>query len=346
VSRFRRASLEGFAPYVPGFQPRDGEDWLKLNTNESPLEPSPHVRAAIEAAASQLRLYPDPTQEELREALAAAHGLHPYQVIAGNGADEVLAMAVRAFVARGAKAAFLTPSYSYIAAILATNDVDGEAHEFNAGFQLPAGFISSTAALKFVTNPNSPSGTLLPLGDIAELCAASAGVVLVDEAYVDFAPRNAVELLDDHPNLLLVRTMSKSYALAGLRIGFALAARDVIADLATVKDSYNLGRLQLAAATAAVRDSAHWQAAVEQTIANRESLSGALRDRGWEVLPSAANFIFAIPTRPAREVYEALLDQRVLVRYFDKPGIDHGLRISIGTSTDSGRLLAALDTIA
>jgi histidinol-phosphate aminotransferase len=304
------------------------------------------VSAAIEAAAPQLALYPDPTQLELRETIASAYGVHPYQVIAGNGADEVLAMAIRAFVPRDGRAAFLEPSYSYIRAILATNDADGEAHTFDPGYRLPHDFIASAATLKFVTNPNSPTGTLLPLEDIAALCAASPGVVLVDEAYVDFAPRDALGLLDAHPNLLLVRTMSKSYALAGLRVGFAFAARDVIADLATVKDSYNLGRLQLAAATAAVRDRNHWRRAVEATIANRETLSAELRRRGWEVLPSAANFVFAIPPRPARSIYEALLDDHVLVRYFDKPGIDHGLRISIGTAADTARLLAVLDSIA
>jgi histidinol-phosphate aminotransferase len=345
VSRFRKPSLEGFEPYVPGLQPADGERWVKLNTNESPLPPSPNVATAIAAAAADLRLYPDPTQRALREAIADACDVSPEQVVGGNGGDEVLAMAVRAFVPRGGRAAFLTPSYSLVPALLGINDVEAEPHPYEPDFTLPASFLASDAPLRFVTNPNSPSGTLLPPEAVDEVCARASGVVVVDEAYVDFAPRSCLELLPRHGNLLLLRTLSKSYALAGLRLGFALGAPELIADVVTVKDDYNLGRLQLAAGVAAVGDREHQRRIVRLVVESRERLTDELRRRDWNVLPSGANFVFAIPPRPAREVYEGLLARRVLVRFFDRPGVDHGLRISVGTWDDCQALLAAIDSL-
>ena len=196
-----------------------------------------------------------------------------------------------------------------------------------------------------MVNPNSPTGTLLPLDDIAELCRQSRGVVLLDEAYVDFSPRSGLEILDAHPNLLLVRSFSKSYALAGLRVGFAIGSPDLVADLWAVKDICNLGRLPLAAAAAALGDIDYWRHCVDEVIANREELSEELSARHWEVLPSGANFIFASPPTPAADLYQALLDRKVLVRYFDRPSVRHGLRISIGTWEQCQALLSALDQI-
>jgi histidinol-phosphate aminotransferase len=343
VSRFRKPSLAAFEPYVPGIQPPDGERWVKLNTNESPYPPSPAVLAAITAAARDLRLYPDPLQREMRQAIADACDVRPEQVIGGNGGDELLAMAARAFVARGGRAAHLEPSYSLVPALLRINDVEPEPHAFEPDFSLPESFLASAAPLKFVTNPNSPSGTLLPLEAVAEVCQRAPGVVLLDEAYVDFAPRTGLDLLPRFDNLLLVRTMSKSYSLAGLRLGFAIGSPDLIEDLVAVKDDYNLGRLQLAAGAAAVGDRDTWRRTVRAVVESRERLTAELRRRDWEVLPSAANFVFAIPPRAAREVYEHLLARRVLVRWFDRPGVDHGLRISVGAWEDCEALLSALD---
>jgi histidinol-phosphate aminotransferase len=343
MSRFRKPSLEGFEPYVPGIQPADGDMWVKLNTNESPFPPAAGVAAAVADQVTLLPLYPDPAQTALRQALSEVFDVATEQVVGGNGADEVLAMAVRAFVPRGGRAAYLEPSYTLVPKLLAIYEVEGEEHAFDDGYRLPAAFVDSDAALKVVVNPNSPTGTLLPLDDIAELCRRSPGVILLDEAYVDFSPRSGLEILDRHPNLLLVRSMSKSYGLAGLRVGFAIGGPELIADLWAVKDICNLGRLPLAAASAALRDRDAWRFTVERVIENRERLSDDLGSRGWEVLPSGANFIFATPPRPAASVFEDLTARRVLVRYFTRPSVANGLRISIGSWEQCQALLDALD---
>jgi histidinol-phosphate aminotransferase len=343
VSRYRKPSLEGFEPYVPGLQPADGEAWVKLNTNESPYPPAPSVAEAVAEQVQRLPLYPDPGQTEMRQALSEVFDVTPDQVVGGNGADEVLAIAVRAFVPRGGRAAFLEPSYTLVPKLLAIHEVEAEEHAFADGYRLPQGFIDSDAPLKFVVNPNSPTGTLVPLEEITDLCRRSAGVVVLDEAYVDFSPRSGLEILEQHPNLLLVRSMSKSYSLAGLRVGVAIGSADLVADLWTVKDICNLGRLPLAAATAALRDRDHWRRGVEQVIESRERLGDELRSRGWEVLPSGANFVFAVPPRPAVDVYQELTARRILVRHFPRPSVAHGLRISIGTWAQCQALLDALD---
>jgi histidinol-phosphate aminotransferase len=343
VSRFRKPSLEGFEPYVPGLQPADGESWVKLNTNESPYPPAPGVAVAITEQVNRLPLYPDPSQTELRRALSEVFDVTPDQVVGGNGADEILAIAVRAFVPRGGRAAFLEPSYTLVPKLLAIHEVEPEEHAFADGYHLPPGFVESDAPLKFVVNPNSPTGTLVPLEEIADLCRRSPGVVLLDEAYVDFSPRSGLEILDQHPNLLLVRSMSKSYGLAGLRVGVAIGSVDLVADLWTVKDICNLGRLPLVAAAAALRDRDHWRRTVEQALQNRGRLSDELRARDWEVLPSGANFIFGVPPRPAADVYQELAARRVLVRHFPRPSVEHGLRISIGTWDQCQALLDVLD---
>jgi histidinol-phosphate aminotransferase len=328
---------------VPGIQPPDGEGWVKLNTNESPHPPSPAVAAALATVADSLRLYPDPTQRHLREAAAQAFDVGPEQVVGGNGADEVLAMAVRAFAAPGEGAAFLDPSYSLVPALLQINGVRPEAHAFGPGYTLPKSFIESPARLKFLTNPNSPTGTLVGLDAVAEVCRASSGVVVLDEAYADFAPHTGLAILDEHPNLLVVRSMSKSYGLAGLRVGLAVGSEELVGDIWAIKDICNLGRPQLAAAAAALGDRAHWRQTVEEVRQNRTRLTQELAQRGWEVLPSAANFVFTTPPRPAAEVYRELLSRRVLVRYFDRPLLRHGVRISVGTWEQCEALLAAVD---
>jgi histidinol-phosphate aminotransferase len=346
MSRYRKPSLEGFEPYVPGLQPGDGEDWTKLNTNESPFPAAPGVAQAIAEQVERLRLYPDPLQTQFRLAVSQTYDVSPDQVVGGNGGDEVLAMAVRAFASRDRRAAYLEPAYTLVPKLLLINEVEGEEHAFADGYRLPTSFIESEAALKFVVNPNSPTGTLLPLEDIAELCRRSRGVVLLDEAYVDFAPNSGLQILDQYPNLILVRSMSKSYGLAGLRVGFAIGRADLVGDLWAVKDICNLGRLPLAAATAALQDRAHWRRTVEVVVENRERLTSELSSRGWKVLPSGANFVFATPARPAMDVYRELTEQRVLVRHFPRPSVAHGLRISIGTWEQCQALLDALDGLS
>lgn len=348
---FRKPALEGFAPYVPGFQPPDAEGWVKLNTNESPFPPSPAVLRAIAAEAGYLNLYPDPEQKAFRAAAAQAFDLGADEVVAGNGGDELLGMAVRAFVPAGSRVAVLGPTYTLMPALARIAEVEVEAHSWPASFDgVPDSFTRSDAPLKYICNPNSPTGTFIALEQVAALCAASPGVVLLDEAYVDFAPDSGLSILGGCPNLLLVRTMSKAYSLAGLRLGFAIANTDLMADLWSVKESYNVGRLPLAAAVAALMDVEYHDGCVGQIRANRARLATELRARGWEVLEPAGNFIWGYPDgrRDAgnMDVYDALFERKVLVRRFDigEPG-GWGYRVTIGTWDQCQALLDALDAI-
>ena len=345
MSTYRKASLQGFHPYVPGFQPPDGEGWVKLNTNECPFPPSPRVAAAVTAASARLQLYPDPTQRELREAGARALDVSPDQLVFGNGADEVLAMAVRAFVPRGGAAAHLDPSYSLVPPLLAINDVELELHPITADGGLPESFLQSRAPLRFITNPNSPTGAVFAAEFIAEACERASGVVVVDEAYVDFAPDSVLDLLPSFDNMLVVRTMSKSYSLAGLRLGFAVGAPALVEDILAVKDPSNVDRLAMAAGIAALDDREHWQDSVATVVASRQRLTEALRERGWDVPESGANFVFGRPPRPAADVYRELFERRVLVRHFDRPGLADRLRVTIGTWDECEALLRALDSV-
>jgi histidinol-phosphate aminotransferase len=251
---------------------------------------------------------------------------------------------VRAYVVKGGNVAYLEPSYSLIPPLLRINEVIGDPHPFADGYTLPDSFLASRAPLKFITNPNSPTGTLLPLDAVVAACRASRGVVVLDEAYVDFAPASGLAVLSELPNLLLARTMSKSYSLAGLRLGFAIGSTELIDDLRAVKDPSNVSRPAQVAGIAAFEDQAHWRRCVDEVLANRQRLTDELRARRWDVLPSAANFVFAVPSRPAAEVFTELHSRRVLVRHFDGPGLSQGLRISIGTWPECQALLDALDT--
>jgi histidinol-phosphate aminotransferase len=348
---FRKPSLEGFAPYVPGFQPPDGEGWVKLNTNESPFPPSPAVLRAIGAEAGHLNLYPDPEQTAFRAAAAEALGVRPEQVLAGNGGDELLAMAVRAFVPTGSRLAVLGPTYSLMPALAHIAEVELEEHRWPPAFDaVPAAFATSDAPLKYLCNPNSPTGTFIPLDQVVNLCRRSPGVVLLDEAYVDFAPDSGLASLAGCPNLLLVRTMSKSYSLAGLRLGYAIAGRELMAELRLVKDSYNVGRLPLAAAVAAFGDPSYRDECVGHLRANRARLASELRVRGWELLEPGGNFVWGYPGGRRDEgnvdVFEHLYANKVLVRRFDLGNpAGSGYRITVGTWEQCQVLLDALDAM-
>jgi len=341
-----RKGLAGFEPYVPGEQPPDGEGWVKLNTNESPLPPSPRVVAAIKkAAGDSLRLYPSPTAAPARRAIAKRFGLDPAQVTVANGGDELIEMCFRAFADAGDRVAYPTPTYPLFEPLCRIHGASPSTHPIELPFELPPGLASDSAPLKFIVNPNSPTGALFDQGAIEAVVAASPGVVAVDEAYVDFAPRSCLGLLASHDNLVLLRTFSKSYGLAGLRIGFALGDAAVIAALDAVKDSYNVDRLAIVAAAAAIQDDRYHQRLVDEVVANRAALSEALTGMGFEVVPSAANFVFVKPPRPAAEVASALRERKILVRHYDREPIAGWFRITIGTAQQHEKLLETLKEI-
>jgi histidinol-phosphate aminotransferase len=343
-----RRALEGFRPYVPGEQPPDGEDWVKLNTNESPLPPSPKVIAAIRAAAGDsLRLYPSPTAAPARRAVAQHLGLEPAQVAMGNGADDLIEMCMRAFAGAGDRVAYSTPTYPLFEPLCRIHDAIAAPHAAAADRTWTDPFVYDPAPLKFVVNPNSPTGAWVDGAAVERIVSVSRGVVVLDEAYVDFAPESRIDLLRRHHNLVILRTLSKSYALAGMRIGFALGSAELIAALDTVKDSYNLDRLAIVAATAAIQDEEHHRAIVDHVVSERSWLEQQLRDLGFGLTPSAANFAFVRPPAgsSAAAVADALRERRILVRHYDREPIAGWFRITVGTRIQHERLLAALKEI-
>jgi histidinol-phosphate aminotransferase len=345
---FLKKALRGFEPYVPGEQPPEGEGWIKLNTNESPLPPSPKVIEAIkDAAGASLRLYPSATAAPARAAIAAHLDLNPEQVVLGNGADELIEMCFRAFVGRGDDVAFPTPTYPLFEPLCHIHEAIPAPHPTDEGWTWTKALTDDRATLKFIVNPNSPTGTWMPEAAVEEVVAGSHGVVVLDEAYVDFAPESCLGLLQKHRNLLILRTFSKSYALAGMRVGFGLGDADLIAALAAVRDSYNMDRLAIVAAVAAIQDEDHHRKIVEHVVAERAWLAEQLREVRFDVAPSAANFIFVQPPpgSSAAAVADALRERLILVRHYDREPIAGWLRITIGARDQHARLLGALKEI-
>jgi len=345
---FLKKALRGFEPYVPGEQPPDEEGWVKLNTNESPLPPSPKVIEAIKAAAGDsLRLYPSPTAAPARAAIAAHFDLEPSWVAVGNGADDLIELCFRAFAGKGDHVAYPTPTYPLFEPLCKIHEAVPAPHPCAEGWVWPKELADDHAPLKFIVNPNSPTGTWSAEAAVEEIVAGARGVVVLDEAYVDFAPESCVSLLARHRNLLILRTFSKSYALAGMRIGFALGDPELITGLDAVKDSYNVDRLAIVAAVAAIHDANHHRAIVDHVVAERAWLAEQLKALRFEVAPSAANFLFVQPPpgSSATAVADALRERQILIRHYDREPIAGWFRITIGTRDQHGLLLGALKEI-
>jgi histidinol-phosphate aminotransferase len=347
VSRYRRAALGAAFGYTPGEQPQDSGGWLKLNSNESPLPPSSRVAAAVAEAAADLTRYPDPYAEPLRSALARHHGVTPDQVFVANGADQVLDCCYRAFASPGDSVVRTEPSYSLLPVLATMFSAHDVALPIGPGGALPAEFGARPAVLRIVVNPNSPTGHWIEPSTLEANLHAAPGIVAIDEAYCDFAPASCIPLLAAHPSWLVIRTLSKSHALAGLRVGYALGDRDVIADLNSVKDSYPVDRCAIAGAVAALEDGDHHALIVDTVRQERARITDALSDLGWSVEPSAANFVFARPPHgvAAADVAERLRGERILVRHFPASGLGDRLRISIGDRAATDRLLGAIARI-
>jgi histidinol-phosphate aminotransferase len=350
MSPFWSQLARDLSPYVPGEQPRIA-DLVKLNTNESPFGPSPRALAAVRAAAADtMRLYPDPEATELREALAAHHGVKPDQVFVGNGSDEVLAHAFVALLKHPRPLLFPDVTYSFYPVWAQLFGLTCETVPLDDGMRIRIEDYRREPGSIVIANPNAPTGIALPRAEIARLLEEHPDIpVLIDEAYVDFGGESAVPLITGHPNLLVVQTMSKSRALAGLRVGYALGNAGLIEALRRVKDSFNsypLGRAAQAGATASVRDEAYFGESCARVIAGREAMTRELIRLGFAVLPSSANFVFARhPERDGSEFAMALREQAVLVRHFNKPRTAPYMRITVGSEEDIRRLIAAAGTI-
>ncbi len=342
MSRVVSERIRALTPYQPGEQP-DDRSLIKLNTNENPYPPSPKVvRAIAEAAADGLNLYPPPMTDTLRRAAAIRYGVTETQVLAGNGSDEVLALCLRACVTEGGRVAYATPTYSLyrtLAAVAGAKALEIRADESN----LSARLSETEADVIFICTPNSPTGAELGLETIDDIARQARGLVVVDEAYVDFGGRSALGLLNRHQNLLVVRTFSKSFSLAGARLGLGFGCAGLVADLAKVKDSYNVSRLAAAAGLAALADYDWMERNVARVCMTRERIASELRARGYRVPDSRANFLWldCSGLGGGRPVYVKLRERGVLVRYFDTAELRHGIRVTIGTDQQMDRFLTA-----
>jgi len=335
--------------YQPGFQPKGG-GWIKLNTNENPYPPSPAVEAAIkECSIDGLRLYPDPRSEALRQEAARLHGLRAEQVIFGNGSDDLLNLLVRAFASR--QAGVLLPSYSLYPVLLSIQGAKQKTLPFDPTLRLPVNAIRSLQAdLLFITSPSAPTGVGYSAEELAEAIRAFDGLVVVAEAYADFADVDAVELLSRFSNLVIARTFSKSYGLAGIRLGYAMGEASVIDILDRVRDSYNVNALTQAIGIAALRDRSYLEAVVGKIRRTRDFYRSEWEGLGWFVYPSQANFLFVEPVSSsgekgpevARSLFEFLKSRKILARYFpSSPLTESFLRVSVG---DEDQMLAVSET--
>ncbi|MEW6268552.1 MAG: histidinol-phosphate transaminase [Thermodesulfobacteriota bacterium] len=336
-----RPEIAALAGYVPGEQPTDPRV-IKLNTNENPYPPPAAVREAIAAACEGLRLYPDPTARRLRERAAELYGVDPEGVVVGNGSDELLSMLVRAVVAPGDAVAYAVPTYSLYETLVALQGGRSVRIAYGPDFALPRELFRVDARMILVCNPNAPSGTVVPCRQLEELAQARRDLLLVvDEAYVDFADEGTSWIRNREPNVVVLRTLSKSYSLAGLRLGIGVTTPELARELAKVKDSYNVSRLAQAGALAALADQATMRAHVARVRATRARLTAELERLGFAVLPSQTNFVLARrPGRPALPLAEALRERGILVRYFAE--LPDALRITIGTDAEIDRLLEEL----
>ena len=342
-----RKSIKKMAPYLPGEQPRPGQRLIKLNTNENPYPPSPRVSRAIAKAimGSGLRLYPQPRADEFVDSAARIYSIPRSMILAGNGSDELLAMLFRATLGSGDTVAYAVPTYSLYDTLALVQEARILHFPIGTDFELPLDELAAARAnLTIVCSPNSPSGTLVSRRDLATLAKRLGSRLLaIDEAYVDFADENALGLVRRHRNVVVLRTLSKSYSLAGMRLGLCFAHPAVIDALMKVKDSYNLSRVALAAGAEALRDSAWMRRNVDKVRKTRERTESRLRALGFEVPPSQANFVLArMPGRDMAPVARGLRRSGILVRHFATPLLQDALRISIGTPAEMAALFKAL----
>jgi histidinol-phosphate aminotransferase len=345
MSRYWSQTVKNIKPYVPGEQPKDRK-YIKLNTNENPYPPSAKAILAIKNAANDtLRLYPDPSGDELRDTIASHFGLKRDNIFIGNGSDELLAFSFPAFFEpAGLPVLFAEITYSFYPVYASLFNTNYRLVPVDSEFNVPLdGYFQDNGGI-LIANPNAPSGIGIPLKDIEKILKRNANsVVILDEAYIDFGGQSAVGLISRYPNLLVIRTLSKSYSLAGLRVGFALGNEALIEGIVRIKDSinsYTVDRLAQAGAREAIKDDAYFQETRLKIINTRERVSATLQRSGFQVIPSQANFIFVSNRKyPGRVLFQSLRDKGILVRYFDKPKIDNFIRVSIGTDEEMDRFL-------
>ncbi len=346
-----RKNILSMSGYVPGEQPKQ-KNIIKLNTNENPYPPSPKIKHFLaKVEIDKLRLYPDPLCTELRALLAAKFALAPENIIIGNGSDDILNIITRVCAGENRSIACFDPSYSLYPVLAQMQEAECNLIPLDKNFEMPEIIPKKAlnAALFMITRPNAPTGNNFPKEKIREICSQSSGIVVVDEAYADFADDNCLDLLGNHKNLIICRTLSKSYSLAGIRLGFAIADEAIIAQMMKVKDSYNVCRLSQEIAKIAIQDDAHFKRNLSKIRSNRGKLSSALVKMGFRVVSSQANFIFASPPenseKSAEEIFLELRNKGIFVRYFKGKITENFIRITVGTEEQHNKLLVALSRI-
>ncbi len=333
------------AGYVPGEQPPPGAKVIKLNTNENPYPPSPKALAVLRGLGGKaLRLYPDPLCRRVRQAVSRVFDVPADWVLVGNGSDDLLSMIFKACCERGRPAAYPMPTYVYFRTLAQVQNAEPVEVPFDEDYNLPLDALAAIdGAVTLIANPNSPSGTFAPVALLEELAGRLGGLLVIDEAYVDFAEENALRLVKAHGNVIVLRTLSKGYSLAGLRLGFAVAQPALLPALVKVKDHYNVGAVPCAVAAAAIEDQAHMKANAEKVKASRATLAAGLAELGFRVWPSQSNFLLVRPPAGNAEgIYQALKARGILVRYFNEPRLDDKLRITVGTDVQNAGLLRAV----
>ncbi len=340
-----RPEIDALDAYTPGEQPPSDGGVIKLNTNENPYPPSPRALAALHAVqADHLRLYPQPYADEFRTSVADALGIDPESILVGNGSDDILTMLIRSITGPSRPVAYPSPTYVLYGTLAQMQGAPIVEIPFDEDYVLPVEELAAAnAALTLVASPNSPSGTRPSNDLLAALASRLDGILALDEAYVEFAEANALELVPRFENVVILRTLSKSHALAGLRLGYAIGVSRLIAGLAKVKDSYNVGAVAARVGAAAVQDRKYTAELVGRVRRSRSRLASALAALGFRVWPSEANFLLVRPPDGrAHDVYEGLKQRGILVRYFNRPALEDKLRITVGTDEQNDRLIEAV----
>ena len=345
---FVRDNVRAMHGYTPGEQPTDGTRVVKLNTNENPFPPSPRVIEAIRQIDGEtLRRYPSASGQKFREAAAKLWDVEPDCIICGNGSDDILTIATRAFIPPGGTLASPSPTYSLYTVLAQLEGAQHVGVPWAARYTLPIdGLIATHADAIYLANPNAPTGTVVEIDAIDELASKTERLVLVDEAYGDFWGKSAIELTRKRPNVIVARTLSKGYSLAGMRFGYGVARPQVIAEMMKVKDSYNTDAVSIIAATAALNDQEYARQGWQAVRVELKRVSAELERMGFLICPSQANFVLAAPPDgDGKAIYAGLKSQGVLVRHFDLPGLGDKIRITIGTMQENDAMLGAMKAL-
>lgn len=342
---YLRPSIDAMTGYIPGEQPKPGTKIIKLNTNENPYPPSPAAIEVLRSLDSEwLRRYPDPYASDFRQAVSEALGVPADWIIVGNGSDEVLNLVVRACAEPGRNVVYPVPTYVLYRTLTQMQSAENIEIPYLEDYCLPIEeLLAASGAVTFIASPNSPSGHTVASSQLRQLASRLSGVLVIDEAYVDFAAETALALVEEFENVIVLRTLSKGYSLAGLRLGFGIANPKLLAGLFKVKDSYNIDAIACAVGAAAMRDQAYKNECAAKVVRSRTQLAKLLKQLGFRLWPSQTNFLLAQPAEGnAEQIYLALKEQGILVRYFNQPGLEDKLRISIGTDEQNQMLIASL----